>query len=217
MDPIMGTITLFAGNFAPQGWYTCEGQTLAISQYTALFSILGTTYGGDGITTFKLPDLRGAFPTQCTNINSPHSGGTYNYGEVGGNQSTTITSINLPPHTHSIVKGSGTNLQGGITVTTTLGANDSVTGTTASPVNGSVLGQNSDPGGSGSAPALYNTQTTSVNLGGVSSTVNNTLTFDPTGLTLTPWGSGPLPIPTVPNYVAMQYIIAYEGIYPSRP
>ncbi len=213
----MGTIILFAGNFAPRGWMTCEGQLLSISQNTALFSILGTTYGGDGIQTFKLPDLRGAFATQCTNINSVHAGGTYSYGEMGGTQSTTITSINMPPHTHSIVKGPGTNLQGGVTVSTTLAANGSSTGVTNAPVAGSVLGKVTDIIGAGADIGVYNTQGTTVNLGGINSTANNTLNFDPTGLTLTPWGSGPVPISTVPNYVAMQYIIAVQGVYPSRP
>jgi microcystin-dependent protein len=217
MDPILGTIILFAGGFAPKGWFTCEGQTLQITQYQALFSLLGTYYGGDGVTTFKLPDFRGAFPTQCTNINSAHPGGTYNLGQVGGAQSATITSANVPPHTHTIIKGSGSNLTGSISVTTTVGANASTTGSTASPAAGSVLGQNSDPGGSGAAPALYNTQATSVNLGGVNSVVTNNLSFDPTGLTLTPWGSGSQPVSTVPNFVAMQYIIAWQGEYPSRP
>jgi len=61
-DPFIGEIRMFAGNFAPRGWAKCEGQLLAISQYSALFSILGTTYGGDGRTTFALPDLRGRVP-----------------------------------------------------------------------------------------------------------------------------------------------------------
>lgn len=215
MDPIMGTIMLFTGNFAPRGWLTCEGQLLSISQNTALFSIIGTTYGGDGVQTFKLPDLRGAFATQCTNISSPHPGGTYSYGEVGGTQSTTITGINMPPHTHSIIKGPGTNLSGSVSVTTNLNANNSVTGASPSPSNGSVLGQVTDAGSG--ASGLYNAQPANIPLGGVVSTVNNTMTFDPTGLTLTPWGSGPVPISTVPPYVAMQYIIAVEGVYPSRP
>ncbi|MFD1063854.1 phage tail protein [Winogradskyella litorisediminis] len=61
-DAMIGEVKLFAGNFAPRGWAKCEGQLLAISQHTALFSILGTTYGGDGRTTFALPDLRGRVP-----------------------------------------------------------------------------------------------------------------------------------------------------------
>lgn len=208
---------MFAGNFAPKGWFTCEGQTLAISQYSALFSLLGTYYGGDGITTFKLPDLRGAFPTQCTNLGGAHPGGTYSLGQVGGNQGYTITSINLPPHTHSIMKGQGTNLQGSISVSTTIGANASSTNSSATPANGNVLGKVTDLVSAGTDVGVYNNQAASVNLGGANSVVNNTLTFDPTGLTLTPWGSGPSPVPTVPPFVAMQYIIAWQGVYPSRP
>lgn len=212
----MGIIKLFAGNFAPRGFYTCEGQTLQISQYTALFSILGTTYGGDGVSTFKLPDLRGAFPTQCTNISSSHPGGTYSLGEIGGKQAETITSSNMPPHTHSIVKGSGTNLSGSVTVNTVLQAS-TADGVSASPsATNNALGTTGDIGGNGQ-PNLYTNATPTIPLAGGSSTVTNTLNFDPTGLTLTPWGSGATPLPTVPPFVAMQYIICYQGVYPSRP
>ncbi|MES2574923.1 MAG: tail fiber protein [Bacteroidota bacterium] len=216
MDEIMGTIKLFAGNFAPQGFLTCEGQTLSLSQNTALFSILGTTYGGDGVTNFKLPDLRGAFPTQCSNIGGSHPGGSYVLGQTGGGQSVTITANNMPPHTHSIVKGAGTNLTGSVTVNTVLQANtgDSLSPTPSDTYN--ILSSTGDPSGSGQ-PNLYTSAAPSQNLGGISSTVNNTLSFDPTGLTLTPWGSGTAPLPTVPPFVAMQYIICTQGIYPSRP
>ncbi len=217
MDPIMGTITLFAGNFAPRGWLTCEGQLLSINQYTALFSLLGTTYGGNGTTTFMLPDLRGAFPTQCANISGAHNGGSYSYGQVGGTQSATITAANLPPHTHTIVKGSGTNISGSIDVTTTVGANNSSTGSTAAPIDGNVLGKVTDLDGGTFNAGVYNTQAANASLGGVTSNVSNTLNFDPAGLTLTPWGSGSTPIATVPPFVAMQFIIAVEGVYPSRP
>jgi microcystin-dependent protein len=216
MDEIMGTIKLFAGNFAPSGFFTCEGQILAISQYQALFSILGTTYGGDGVSTFKLPDLRGAFPTQCSNIGGSHPGGTYSYGQVGGTQATTITAANMPPHTHTIIKGSGTNLSGNLTVNTALQASTSDGQNAAPSSTNNVLGKTVDTNGA-DAPNLYTNATPSQNLAGISSTVNNSLTFDPTGLTLSPWGNGPQPIPTVPNYVAMQYIICVEGIYPTRP
>lgn len=215
MEPLLGEIKIFAGSFAPQGWYTCEGQTLSISQNTALFSILGTTYGGDGMQTFKLPDLRGAFPTQCTNLSGAHPGGNYVFGEIGGNQSYTITSINMPPHTHSIVKGSGTNLSGGVSVTTNIMAN-TADGATDVPAAGNAFGKALETGLGGTV-ALYNTTAPTIPLAGGSSTVTNTLNFNPAGLTITPWGSGPVPVPTVPNFVAMQYIIAYEGVYPSRP
>ncbi|MCC6372032.1 MAG: tail fiber protein [Bacteroidia bacterium] len=216
MEPLLGEIKIFAGNFAPKGWYTCEGQTLSIAQNTALFSLLGTFYGGDGQTTFKLPDLRGAFPTQCTNISGAHPGGTYQLGETGGAQSVTLTSANLPPHTHTIVKGAGTNLSGGVSVSSTLQVSNVSAGASPTPTNGNVLSAVLDIGGSGGA-GIYNTQPTNVSLAGVNSTITNTLNFDPTGLTLTPWGSGPMPLSTVPPFVAMQYIIAYQGVYPSRP
>jgi microcystin-dependent protein len=216
MDELMGTIKLFAGNFAPVGYLTCEGQSLSVSQNSALFSLLGTYYGGDGITTFKLPDLRGAFPTQCTNIGGAHPGGSYVLGEVGGGQSVTIAASNMPPHTHSIVKGSGTNLTGSVSVSTVLQAS---TGTGQSPspsATNNVLGKTIDTNG-GDAPNLYTNAATDTALAGVGTTVNNTLNFDPTGLTLTPWGSGTQPLPTVPPFVAMQYIICTQGVYPSRP
>ncbi len=216
MEELMGTIKLFAGNFAPVGYLTCEGQTLAVSQNTALFSILGTTYGGDGTTTFKLPDLRGAFPTQCSNIGGSHPGGTYALGEVGGGQSVTITANNMPPHTHTIVKGAGTNLAGSVSVSTVLQASTGAGQNPAPSATNNALGTTGDVGGSGQ-PNLYTNAAPNQNLAGASSTVNNSLNFDPTGLTLSPWGSGPQPLPTVPPFVAMQYIICTQGIYPSRP
>ncbi|MGL3001881.1 phage tail protein [Flavobacterium sp. RSSB_23] len=215
-EELMGTIKLFAGNFAPRGYYTCEGQTLSISQNTALFSLLGTTYGGDGVSTFKLPDLRGAFPTQCTNIGGAHPGGSYSLGQTGGTQSFTITSANMPPHTHSIVKGQGSNLTGTLSVNTVLQASTSPGADPSPSATNNVLGKAVDTNGA-SDPNLYTNAAPSQNLAGISSTVNNNLNFDPSGLQLTPWGSGPLPVPTVPPFVAMQYIICYEGIYPSRP
>lgn len=212
----MGTIKLFAGSFAPVGYFTCEGQLLSIANYTALYAILGTTYGGDGITTFKLPDLRGAFPTQCTNTGGTPPGGTYTLGETGGAQAATITSVNMPPHTHTIIKGPGTNITGNVSVTTTLQASTSP-GTDPSPsATNNALGKTVDTNGA-SDPNLYTNAAPNQNLAGISSTVSNNLNFDPTGLQLTPWGSGPMPLPTLPPFVAMQYIICYQGIFPSRP
>lgn len=95
----IGEIRMFAGNFAPTGWAKCEGQLLSIAQNTALFSILGTTYGGDGQTTFALPDLRGRAP-----IHYGQGPGLSNYviGQQGGTETTTLTVNNLPAHNHSI-------------------------------------------------------------------------------------------------------------------
>lgn len=99
MEGTIGEIRMFGGNFAPRGWALCEGQLLAISSNQALFSILGTTYGGDGKTTFGLPDLRGRFPLQ------PGTGPglrTHRLGEKGGHETTTLTNANLPAHTHEV-------------------------------------------------------------------------------------------------------------------
>ena len=94
MDPFLGQIIMFAGNFAPRAWAYCEGQLLAISSNTALFSILGTTYGGDGRTTFALPDFRGRSPIQQ---GTGPGLGTLLLGERTGNESTTLQIQNLPP------------------------------------------------------------------------------------------------------------------------
>lgn len=98
-EPLLGSIMLFAGNFAPRGWAFCDGQLLPISQNSALFSILGTTYGGDGRTTFALPDLRSRVPV------GPRQGPGLSNRQLGsrfGAETTTLTVNNLPSHTHGL-------------------------------------------------------------------------------------------------------------------
>ncbi|WP_299679908.1 tail fiber protein [uncultured Dokdonia sp.] len=99
MNPFIGEIVMFAGNFAPRSWAFCNGQLLPIAQNTALFSILGTTYGGDGRTTFALPDLRGRTP-----IHPGHGPGlsTYRLGERGGQEDHTLTVAEMPTHNHFV-------------------------------------------------------------------------------------------------------------------
>jgi len=95
----IGQIIPFAGNFAIRGWAQCDGTLLSIAQNTALFSILGTTYGGNGVTTFALPDLRGAFPMHYGQA----PGRTARVlGEVGGTESVTLTTPQMPAHTHTV-------------------------------------------------------------------------------------------------------------------
>lgn len=99
MEPFIGQIMMFGGNFAPRGWALCDGQLLAISQNSALFSILGTTYGGDGRTTFGLPDLRGRVPLH------PGSGpglSPRQLGQKGGTEDTTLSVGQLPAHGHTV-------------------------------------------------------------------------------------------------------------------
>ena len=97
-DPFIAEIIMFGGNFAPRGWAFCDGQLLPISQNQALFSLLGTTYGGDGRTSFGLPDLRSRFPMH------PGTGpglSTRRLGEKGGVENVTLTTGQMPNHTHT--------------------------------------------------------------------------------------------------------------------
>lgn len=97
MDPYVGEIRLFSGTYAPQGWLFCEGQTLQVNEHTILFAVIGNTYGGDGDTTFKLPDLRGRAPVhqgQGPGL-TPRA-----IGSVDGAADVTLTEAQMPVHTH---------------------------------------------------------------------------------------------------------------------
>ena len=171
MDPILGSILLFAGNFEPLGWAFCNGQLLSIAQDTALFSLLGTTYGGDGQTNFALPDLRGRVP-----IHFGQGPGLSNYdlGQSGGAENTTLTLNNLPPHNHSLNAVSEA-------------------GSTSAPA-GAYLGN------TGALDKEYNTTGTVVtmNAGAIGATGQSQ------------------PFDNLPPYLAINYVIALQGIFPSR-
>ena len=176
-DAYLGEIRMFAGNFEIRGWAFCNGQLLSIAQNQALFSLLGTTYGGDGQTTFALPDLRGRFPMH------PGTGPGLtprSQGETGGTETVTLTTAQLPAHNH--------------TATVSL-AVDTTVGTTAQPRNGL-------PARNASATPQYGTQANGVLAAG--STVQ-------VGVT----GSG-LPQDNMPPFNTVQFIIALQGIFPSR-
>lgn len=162
--PFIGQISIFAGNFAPRGWAFCSGQLLAIAQNTALFSILGTTYGGNGQTTFALPDLRGRVP-----ISAGQGPGLspYQLGQIAGAENTTLLVNNLPAHSHGIAASSGDQ-------------------TTNRPTNGYLAAGNrySTTGNAAMAP-----------------TANA--------------GAGQ-PFNNVQPYLTVNFIIALEGIFPSR-
>lgn len=104
-EPFVGEIRMFAGNFAPRGWAFCDGQLLAVSQNDALFSLLGTIYGGDGRTTFGLPDLRGRVP-----IHAGHGPGLSErrLGAKSGSEKETLTVNQMPSHNHGVATSSGT-------------------------------------------------------------------------------------------------------------
>lgn len=108
MEPYLGEIRIFGGNYAPQGWAFCNGQLLSISGNEALYTLLGTTYGGDGQTTFALPDLRGRLPLH---LGQSSSGQNYLRGARGGAEQVTLNEAQLPAHTHQ-AKGSATGSVG---------------------------------------------------------------------------------------------------------
>lgn len=109
-QPYVGEIRIFAGNFAPAGWLFCDGSTQPIADYETLFNLIGTTYGGDGQNTFALPDLRGRLPLH----QGTGGGNTYVIGQPGGLEQVTLTTQQMPNHTHPFVAttASGTSNNG---------------------------------------------------------------------------------------------------------
>src|SRR5258706_15441222 len=94
-QPYVGEIRMFAGNFAPVGWMFCDGQLLPISENETLFNLIGTTYGGDGQSTFALPDLRGRIPV--------HNGNGFVLAQTGGAETATLTTQQIPAHAHALL------------------------------------------------------------------------------------------------------------------
>ena len=176
----LGEIRLFAGNFAPRSWAFCEGQLLAISQNTALFSILGTTYGGDGRTTFGLPDLRGRAPvSQGTGPGLS----THRLGQRGGTEHETLNTTQLPSHHH--------NLSTGVMTVGVEGKGTTTIETASGNFKGNVTGGFRSVGGGGTL-ANGAIQGNSTNVGGNLSHTN------------------------MQPYLAIHYIVALQGTFPSR-
>lgn len=149
-QPYIGEIRMFAGNFAPAGWMFCEGQTLPISENETLFQLIGTTYGGDGESTFNLPDLRGRVPIH----QGTGGGATYILAETGGAESVTLTTQQIPIHSHAQLCSSGgqtnsSDPQNGVAAPTDL-SQYSTAGSDGSQM-GTAPGMLSDPAG-GSQP-----------------------------------------------------------------
>jgi microcystin-dependent protein len=163
--PYLSEIRIVSFNFAPRGWALCNGQTLSINQNQALFSLLGTTYGGDGITNFKLPNLQASMPL--------HQGNGFNLGMAGGEAAHTLTVPEMPSHTHTA--------QGVSTAATSPTATNNTWATsTANP---------------------YNTQ-------------------PPPNTTLNPatvaMAGGGQPHDNMPPYLTLNFVIALQGIFPTR-
>lgn len=135
-QPFVGEIRMFGGNFAPAGWAFCDGTLLPISEAEVLFQLIGTTYGGDGITTFALPDLRGRLPVHM----GTGTAGSYVMGESGGVESVALAGAHLPGHTHSMTASSvgataGTPVNNVIAAAATGTTTRIYAGVAASPTN----------------------------------------------------------------------------------
>lgn len=161
MEAFIGTIMAWAGTYEPMGWAFCNGQTLPIAQYSAVFAVLGTTYGGNGTTTFQLPDLRGRVIIGAGNGTGLTQ---YELGESGGSEANTLTASNMPAHTHALMGNTNTTLPGANTPgsTTVLSiakdgmgkainvyGNTSTTQPTLTPMNSQSIGTT---GGGASTP-----------------------------------------------------------------
>ena len=182
IEPYLGNVTVFAGNFAPRAWMFCQGQLLAIAQFDALFALIGTTYGGDGQSTFALPDFRSR-----TAVHAGQGSGLSNYvlGQTGGSENVTLLSSQMPAHNHQLL---------------TFSVKQSASTDTASGVNNP---QNAYPA-SGTGSTVYANASDGTTMASYSS------------IGTTPIAGGSNPVPTIQPYLAMNYIIAVEGIFPSR-
>lgn len=188
-EPFLGMVILVPYNFAPRGWAFCQGQILSIAQNTALFSLLGTTFGGNGQTTFALPDLRGRVP------NSAGQGpglANYDLGEVGGVENTTLTLLQMPIHNH-IVPASGL---------TAIANVKGAPGNQKSPVGNVPAVEAAGVTAVYSSAAPDQTMATgAVTVGGSANATTN---------------GGSQPFSLLNPFLTMNYCIALEGIFPSR-
>ncbi len=224
MDAFMGTVLAVGFNYPPRGWLFCNGQTVPISQNSAMFALLGTMYGGDGQSTFGIPDLRGrvvvgsqAQGPGLANVQQGEKAGSNNATVISNGTATiALSTANMPSHTHTATL----NLTGlNATTTGTVGTNTtggSITTTTPDTyLISTVAGQTSAAIYSATQPTTTGTLkgfTTTVSATGGTVTNSNT-------------GSGtPLTVPVVSSatisnmqpYLGLNYIIAMEGIFPSR-
>jgi microcystin-dependent protein len=178
-EPFIGEIILFAGNFAPSGWALCNGQTISIQQNQALFSIIGTTYGGNGVTTFNLPDLRGRVAVSAGQGIGLSS---YALGEQAGTENVTLLTSQIPQHNHAVKA--------------------QTTAVSVVPPTGAYLGQQPAEG-KNTPPGFVPSNTPP----------GTAVTMAPDMISLV---GGSQPHTNIQPTLALNYIIALQGIYPTR-
>jgi microcystin-dependent protein len=138
MDEMIGTIMIWPLNWAPVGWLFCAGQTLNIAQYQALHALIGTTYGGNGQTTFQLPDLRGRVPAGFNMGSTPPAAPNLTLGQQGGEQQVTLLSTQMPAHTHPLMISSSAANANLPSSNESIAAPNAVSGRVTTPTNGFV-------------------------------------------------------------------------------
>ncbi|MEZ5017097.1 MAG: tail fiber protein [Flavipsychrobacter sp.] len=185
----MGEVRLFAGNFEPRNWAFCQGQLLSIRQNQALFSLMGTMWGGDGRTTFALPRMRGRVPV---GMGSMPGGNTYRCGQVGGTETVSLRSYNLPSHNHSphgeVESGQATFVCNYM---------DATTDDPSNALPAEVIGYD-----------VYSTETPDTAMASVDVQVAGYYTVGNTG--------GSQPHSNMQPFLAMNYIICMMGNFPQR-
>lgn len=196
LESFVGEISVVAFDFAPQGWMSCNGQILSISQYTALFSLLGTRYGGNGQTTFALPNLNGRAIVGVDNNQFPLGG-------QGGSRNISLTRANLPAHAHSLDAQQ-------VTATATIQPQGSSgNGTTTDPTNAVWANVND---GINTLNSYTSDTTQLANMKPIQANIAAQLNSGTTGIV-----GGSQPFDASNPYLALNYIICINGIYPSRP
>ncbi len=191
----MGEIRMFGGNFAPLYWQFCDGRSMSIAENTALFSLLGTTYGGDGQVTFNLPDLRGRVP-----LGTGQGPGLQfvDLGEMGGSETHTLVLAEMPGHTHSAQVTSNASIMV-----------SSAQGTSSVPAaGGSIAAMVTGSGRTATPVNAFNGVAPNTSLNSLSAVVTG-------NMQVASVGAGQ-PHTNIQPSIALQYIICVEGIYPSR-
>jgi microcystin-dependent protein len=183
MTPLIGEIQLFAGKYAPQGWAMCEGQLLSTDKYDALYSIIGTTYGGDGVVNFALPNLKSRVPIGA---GKNPTGWIYDLGQSGGSETLKLSPSHIPLHGHTVAANLKVN---------------SAAADKPSPEN-NYFGKTKTA--SPPDPEYASTSDKAMNAIGIA------INFAPNT------DGGTKPVNNMQLYVAVNYIIATEGMYPSR-
>ena len=210
-EPFVGEIRMVGFNFAPRGWAFCQGQMLSIAQNQALFSLLGTTYGGNGTTTFGLPDLRARVPVGMGA--NPPGLQPVQQGQMAGTQTTTLLLSNMPAHTHQATfAGTGGGAPTPPTVTIAVASTDA----SENDPNGNIPAMLS--AGRGSYTPLFapaSSATSGAHLGGVTVTPGSAGGITGGTVTLAAAGSS-LPFSILNPYLGLNFIIALQGIFPSR-